>query len=101
MKVCFVACYRKGIGCQCVLVVVKFLGQTSSPLPWHRVLSSSGIIASRGDLGRVQRSALEAEGLPVFTGSYGEPRVEFDQSGWFPKHVFVVPEMDSNDEWGA
>ena len=100
MKVRFVACYRKDIGCQCVLVVVKFLGQTSSPLPWHRVLSSSGIIASRGDLGRIQRKALEVEGLPVFTGSYGEPRVNFDQCGWFPEHVFVV-EMDSDDDWGA
>ncbi|KAI9454790.1 6-O-methylguanine DNA methyltransferase [Boletus coccyginus] len=81
--------------------VVKFLGQMSSPLPWHRVVSSSGIIASHGDLGLVQRSALEVEGVSVFTGSYGEPRVEFDRSGWFPERVFVVSEMDSDDEWGA
>ncbi|KAF8553084.1 MGMT family protein [Imleria badia] len=81
--------------------VVKFLGQTSSPLPWHRVISTSGIIASRGDLGRVQSSALQVEGVPVLTGSFGESRVEFGQSGWFPEQVYVVSEMDSDDEWGA
>ncbi|KAG6372482.1 hypothetical protein JVT61DRAFT_7585 [Boletus reticuloceps] len=64
--------------------VVKFLGHTSSLLPWHRVISTSGIIASRGDIGRVQKGALEVEGC-----------------GWFPEHLLVAAEMDSDDEWGA
>ncbi|KAF8435486.1 hypothetical protein L210DRAFT_2530316 [Boletus edulis BED1] len=81
--------------------VVRFLGHTSSLLPWHRVISTSGIIASRGDLGRVQKGALDVEGVRVFTGSYGESRVEFDQCGWFPEHLLVAAEMDSDDEWGA
>lgn len=70
-------------------------------MPWHRVISSSGIIASRSDLGRVQRRALEVERVPVSVGAYGELRVEFERSGWFPEHVLVVSEMDSDDEWGA
>ncbi|KAN0078058.1 6-O-methylguanine DNA methyltransferase, DNA binding domain containing protein [Tylopilus felleus] len=81
--------------------VVKFLGQTSSPLPWHRVISTSGIIANHDGLGRVQRSVLEVEGVPVSTGAYGESRVEFGQSGWFPEHIVIVSDMDSDEEWGA
>lgn len=65
------------------------------------MISTSGIIANHGDLGRAQRSALEVEGVPVLTGSYGESRVEFGQSGWFPKDMLIVSEMDSDDEWGA
>ncbi|KAF8129822.1 hypothetical protein EV363DRAFT_1399638 [Boletus edulis] len=68
-------------------------GHTSSLLPWHR--------PACGDLGRVQKGALDVEGVRVFTGSYGESRVEFDQCGWFPEHLLVAAEMDSDDEWGA
>lgn len=65
------------------------------------MISTSGIIANHDGLGRVQRSVLEVEGVPVSTGAYGESRVEFGQSGWFPEHIVIVSDMDSDEEWGA
>ncbi|KAF9244486.1 6-O-methylguanine DNA methyltransferase [Melanogaster broomeanus] len=81
--------------------LVKHLGQTSSSAPWHRVISTSGIVATHGELGNVQRNALEKEGVLVRTGILGESRVEFRQWGWFPEDVEVLSETESDDEWGA
>ncbi|KAH7886729.1 hypothetical protein F5I97DRAFT_1927038 [Phlebopus sp. FC_14] len=81
--------------------VVKHFGQTSTSAPWHRVISTSGIIAAHGNLGSVQRSTLENEGVVVCTGILGESRVEFSRWGWFPDYVQVRPEAEPEDEWGA
>ncbi|KIJ62487.1 hypothetical protein HYDPIDRAFT_114618 [Hydnomerulius pinastri MD-312] len=81
--------------------LVKLLGQTDSSVPWHRVISTSGIIAAHGDLGTVQRSTLEEEGVLVRTGILGESRVEFRRWGWFPDSADVLSEPESDDEWGA
>ncbi|KIJ19617.1 hypothetical protein PAXINDRAFT_166724 [Paxillus involutus ATCC 200175] len=81
--------------------LVKHLGQTSSSAPWHRVISTSGIIAAHGDLGIIQRGALEEEGVLVRNGILGESRVEFRQWGWFPEDVEVLSDAESDDEWGA
>ncbi|EIN03467.1 hypothetical protein PUNSTDRAFT_128761 [Punctularia strigosozonata HHB-11173 SS5] len=69
---------------------LKFLSpQTTPPVPWHRVVSASGAIASRGpgtDGARRQRQALEAEGVVVVDGrgGEGEARVRLREYGWFP-----------------
>ncbi|KAF9221184.1 hypothetical protein BS17DRAFT_786033 [Gyrodon lividus] len=81
--------------------LVKHFGQTSSSAPWHRVISTSGVIAAHGDLGSMQRSALEEEGVLVRTGILGESRVEFRRWGWFPEDAEVLLETESDDEWGA
>ncbi|KAG8215685.1 hypothetical protein J3R82DRAFT_7559, partial [Butyriboletus roseoflavus] len=53
------------------------------PLPWHRVISPSGSYPA-AVISPAYKEALEVEGVPIFTGSYGESRVVFDQPGWFP-----------------
>ncbi|KIJ19330.1 hypothetical protein PAXINDRAFT_69100, partial [Paxillus involutus ATCC 200175] len=75
-----------------IYVVVKHLGQTSSSVPWHRVISTSGIIAAHGDPGSVQRSALGDEGVFVRTGILGEPHVEFRRWRWFRGDMDVLSE---------
>jgi alkylated DNA nucleotide flippase Atl1 len=80
---------------QSTLTALKFLQDDS--VPWHRVLLSSGQIASRGpgsDGARRQRLALEAEGVTV-TALPGEPaegdegggRINWSEVGWFPNPV--------------
>ncbi|KAG6332900.1 hypothetical protein ID866_6187 [Astraeus odoratus] len=81
--------------------LVKLLGQMDSCAPWHRVISTSGIISEHGGLGSVQKRALEDEGVLIRTGILGESRVEFSRWGWFPDHADVPSEVDSDDEWGA
>ncbi|KAH7920999.1 hypothetical protein BV22DRAFT_1073050 [Leucogyrophana mollusca] len=81
--------------------VVRFLAHTTPSAPWHRVISTAGIIASHGGLGPIQRDALEGEGVSVCNGILGEPRVRFDQWGWFPEHVGLDSDTESDDEWGA
>ena len=70
-------------------VALKFLSpNTAPPVPWHRVVSSSGTISSRGpgtDGARRQRDELEAEGVEVSTGRTGEMRIDFVRWGWFPQ----------------
>ncbi|KAJ7228240.1 6-O-methylguanine DNA methyltransferase [Mycena pura] len=68
---------------------LKFLTPgTTPPVPWHRVVSSSGTISSRGpgtDGAQLQRDELEAEGVEVAVGRTGEMRVDFSAHGWFPE----------------
>ena len=73
----------------------------SSSAPWHRVVSTCGIVADHGGLGAAQRQALADEGVSVRTGILGESRVEFSQWGWFPERAMLVAGVDSSDEWGA
>ena len=57
------------------------------PVPWQRVIASSGAISSRGpgtDGAQRQRDALEAEGVEVTDGRTGEMRVDLRTYGWFP-----------------
>lgn len=81
--------------------LVKFLGQTSSSAPWHRVVSTSGIVADHGGLGALQKHALEDEGVSVRTGILGESRIEFTKWGWFPDQTIIASEVESVEEWGA
>lgn len=60
------------------------------PVPWQRVIASSGTISSRGpgtDGAQRQRDALEAEGVEVTDGRTGEMRVDLGTLGWFPDVV--------------
>ncbi|KAF7355698.1 Alkyltransferase-like protein 1 [Mycena sanguinolenta] len=60
---------------------------TTPPVPWHRVVSSSGAISSRGpgtNGARLQSEALEAEGVEVTATGAGGWKVNFAQCGWFP-----------------
>ncbi|KAK7054116.1 MGMT family protein [Favolaschia claudopus] len=67
---------------------LKFLTPgTTPPVPWHRVVSSSGAISSRGpgtDGARRQGEALEAEGVEVTVTGAGERKVDLSVCGWFP-----------------
>ena len=63
------------------------LPNTNPPIPWHRVISASGTISSRGPGttgAQLQRDALQAEGVEVTTGRTGEMRVNLTEFGWFP-----------------
>ncbi|KAJ7223910.1 MGMT family protein [Mycena rebaudengoi] len=69
---------------------LKFLtpSETTPPVPWHRVVSSSGVISSRGPGttgAQNQRDVLEAEGVEVTVGRTGDLRVDFAVCGWFPE----------------
>ncbi|KAF7332406.1 MGMT family protein [Mycena kentingensis (nom. inval.)] len=70
---------------------LKFLSPaTTPPVPWHRVVSSSGAISSRGpgtDGAQRQSDALEAEGVAVIAGPSGDRRVDLREHGWFPESV--------------
>ena len=75
------------------------------PIPWHRVISSSGAISSRGpgtDGDSRQRDALLAEGVDVITTRSGEFKVDMRQFGWFPAvgtiDTGVGPEDEGEDE---
>ncbi|KAH7926678.1 hypothetical protein BV22DRAFT_1032676 [Leucogyrophana mollusca] len=82
---------------------VRFISHTTPPVPWHRVVSTSGII-STGESCH-QRDILVEEGVPVHIGSHGESRVDFDQWGWFPSIGSLVSYTDSDGEseveWGS
>ncbi|KAF8649122.1 hypothetical protein AX16_006003 [Volvariella volvacea WC 439] len=63
-----------------------------NPVPWQRVISSSGTISSRGpgtDGAQRQREALEAEGVDVVEGRTGELRIDLSVYGWFPQSLPV------------
>jgi len=67
---------------------LKFLSPaTAPPVPWHRVIASSGTISSRGpgtEGAQMQRETLEAEGVDVVDGRTGEMMVDLTRWGWFP-----------------
>ncbi|KAL9708952.1 Alkyltransferase-like protein 1 [Leucoagaricus gongylophorus] len=67
---------------------LKFLQPgTNPPVPWHRIIGSSGAISSRGpgtDGARRQRDALVAEGVEVLETRDGEFKVDLGEYGWFP-----------------
>ena len=57
------------------------------PIPWYRVIASSGTISSRGpgtSGADDQRQELEAEGIEVSVGRMGDMRVDMKRYGWFP-----------------
>ncbi|KAJ7771159.1 MGMT family protein [Mycena maculata] len=68
---------------------LKFLtAETTPPVPWYRVISSSGTISSRGPGttgAQNQSNELEAEGVEVTVGRTGEMKVDFSVYGWFPE----------------
>lgn len=69
-----------------ISAALKFL-PAGTDIPWHRVISSSGTISSRGpgtDGAQQQREALEDEGVVVTVGRTGEMRVNLGTVGWFP-----------------
>lgn len=76
---------------------LKFLPPTqdqNNQIPYHRVVSSTGAISSRGpatqDAHR-QRQALEAEGVDVQDSrAGGEGRVSLAAWGWFPEVGSIV-----------
>ncbi|PFH53628.1 hypothetical protein AMATHDRAFT_73426 [Amanita thiersii Skay4041] len=86
---------------------LKFLSpETNSPVPWHRVINSAGMISSRGpgtNGAQRQREALEAEGIEVTIGRSGDMKVDLGTWGWFPTRNEVASldeavEESSGDE---
>ncbi|KAI0704787.1 MGMT family protein [Earliella scabrosa] len=81
---------------------LKFLDpNANAPVPWHRVLSSSGVISSRGpgtDGASRQRDALVAEGVDVVTTRAGDFKVDLGQYGWFPAPGSVDIGVDSGED---
>ena len=69
-------------------LALKFLSpDVEPPVPWYRVVSSSGAISSRGpgtEGAQRQRDELEAEGVEVRVGRTGELLVDLKAWGWFP-----------------
>ena len=83
---------------------LKFLpSNTNPPIPWHRVIGSSGTISSRGPgtIGaQLQHDALQAEGVEVTTGRNGEMRVNLREFGWFPSlaELNLSQHQDDDDD---
>ena len=69
-------------------IALKFISpDVNPPIPWHRVISSSGAISSRGpgtDGVTRQRDTLIAEGVDVTTTRSGDFKVDLRTYGWFP-----------------
>ncbi len=84
---------------------LKFLSPNANPpVPWHRVLSSSGIVSSRGpgtDGASRQRDALVAEGVDVTTTRAGDFKIDLRQYGWFPAVGSVDIGVDVEEEGGS
>ncbi|KIJ65560.1 hypothetical protein HYDPIDRAFT_152485 [Hydnomerulius pinastri MD-312] len=82
---------------------VNFISHTSPPVPWHRVISTSGVISTHGP--NAQQRLLEAEGVEVCVGVVGESRVIVDKWAWFPEtgSLGFSAKMGIEDEveWGA
>ncbi|KAJ3718162.1 MGMT family protein [Lentinula raphanica] len=69
------------------------------PLPWHRVISSSGSISSRGpgtSGAERQRQALENENVEVTVGRTGELKVNLRTYGWFPDRLDPIQHVDAD-----
>ncbi|KAF7760675.1 hypothetical protein Agabi119p4_10084 [Agaricus bisporus var. burnettii] len=82
---------------------LKFLQpNTNPPVPWYRVISSSGAISSRGpgtDGAQRQHDALVAEGIEVIQSRDGEFKVNLREYGWFP--AIPAPTEDQRTESSA
>ena len=69
-------------------LALKFVSpDVQPPIPWYRVIASSGTISSRGpgtSGADNQRQELEAEGIEVSVGRTGDMRVDMKRYGWFP-----------------
>jgi len=78
---------------------LKFLRpETNPPVPWHRIINSSGSISSRGpgnDGARRQRDALVAEGVEVTETQDGEFKVDLREYGWFPSVPIVAERQEA------
>ena len=83
------------------VLALKWLSPNiDTPVPWQRVIASSGTISSRGpgtDGARRQRDALEAEGVEVTDGRTGEMRVDLRTYGWFPNALEGQGDGDGDD----
>lgn len=91
---------------------LKFLQDPT--VPWHRVISSSGAIADRGDGGHAaarQAQCLQNEGVTVINGrgegvtidfGHANPNAKFRVSmaafGWFPDEVQLEGYDDDDDD---
>ncbi|KAI0324396.1 MGMT family protein [Cubamyces sp. BRFM 1775] len=84
---------------------LKFVSpDVQPPIPWHRVLSSSGAISSRGpgtDGAARQRDALIAEGVEVETTRSGELKVNLREYGWFPAVGTIAFQPEALEEASA
>ncbi|KAI0662196.1 MGMT family protein [Cubamyces menziesii] len=84
---------------------LKFVSpDVQPPIPWHRVLSSSGAISSRGpgtDGAARQRDALVAEGVEVETTRSGELKVNLREYGWFPAVGTIAFQAEAPEEAAA
>lgn len=81
-------------------LALKYLPPSTEPgrgdIPWHRVLSSTGHVSSRGpgtSGAQIQREALEAEGIVFRESREGEGKIDWTVYGWFPASV----ELDGAD----
>ena len=100
------AVLRSGVHTDSPSSALKFLSPDANPpVPWHRVLSSTGAISSRGpgtDGANRQRDALVAEGIDIVTTRSGELKVNLRQYGWFPApgtiDIGVEAEEDGESE---
>lgn len=89
-----------------IIAALKFLNPNANPpVPWHRVLSSTGAISSRGpgtDGASRQQNALVAEGVDVIMTRGGEFKVDLREYGWFPApgtvDVGVDPDGGEDDD---
>ncbi|KAH7921299.1 hypothetical protein BV22DRAFT_1038817 [Leucogyrophana mollusca] len=82
---------------------VTFISHTTPPVPWHRVISTSGVLSTHGPT--PQQRALEAEGVEVCLGIVGESRVHVEKWGWSPEpgtlKLMKDSRLDCSTEWGA
>ncbi|EGN96809.1 hypothetical protein SERLA73DRAFT_184970 [Serpula lacrymans var. lacrymans S7.3] len=81
---------------------VNFISHTTEPVPWHRVVSTSGVISTESSC--PQQMALEKDGVEVYIGRVGESRVDLQKWGWFPEVGSVKLTKNipvSNNEWGS
>ena len=96
-KVSFESLFRLFLSSK-FLLALKFVSpDVNPPIPWHRVLSSSGTISSRGpgtDGASRQRNTLLAEGVDVITTRSGDFKVDLREYGWFP----AVGTIDTGEE---
>ncbi|TFY61390.1 hypothetical protein EVJ58_g4537 [Rhodofomes roseus] len=84
---------------------LKFVSpDVQPPIPWYRVIASSGMISSRGP-GTTgadrQRQELEAEGIEVNVGRMGDLRVDLRRYGWFPAPGTVDTDVELNEDGEA
>lgn len=85
-----------------VCAALKFVPpDVQPPIPWYRVISSSGTISSRGpgtSGADNQRQELEAEGIEVSVGRMGDMRVDLKRYGWFPAPGTLHENEDDSSE---